>query len=70
MSAGKYPRLLVIDSKAKNTRGIPLNQVANADVIIGKGRVVLKDMMDREGEKLTPRQVDALRESAIEVIER
>jgi hypothetical protein len=62
-------KLLIIDHKARSTRGMPIHQVANASVIVGKDRTVLKDQHGVM-RKLTAKELDALRKEAEEVIER
>lgn len=67
----QYPRRLIIDRHARNLKAIGgTTQAQEADVIVGRDRVVLKDREGQAGVKLTERELNALREDAGEVIER
>lgn len=63
-------KLLIIDSQARNSRGIPIHQLANADMVVGKDRRVLKDRDGSGNYTLTVKELDRLRDEADEVIER
>lgn len=62
-------KLLIIDHKARSTRGMPIHQVANAEIVVGKDRTVLKDQHGVM-RQLTVKELDRLRDEAEEVIER
>lgn len=62
-------KLLIIDHKARSTRGMPISQVANASVIVGKDRQILKDQHGVH-RQITVRELNKLRDEAEEVIER
>lgn len=63
-------KLLIIDHKARTTRGMPLRQIADAEIIVGKDRRVLKDRHGAADYTLTAKQLQTLRDEAEEVIER
>lgn len=65
-------KLLIIDHKARSTRGFSVSQAAKADVVVGRDRTVLKDRdgVTVRGRSLTVKELDALRDQAEEVIER
>lgn len=63
-------KLLIIDHKARSTRGMPIHQVANADLIVGRDRKVLKSRSGDQGYTVTARELASLRKTAKEVIER
>lgn len=66
-------KLLIIDHKARSTRGMPIHQVAAAELIVGKDRLVLKGTYNGHMElhtKLTAKELAAVREDAETIIER
>jgi hypothetical protein len=66
-------RLVVIDRNAhpeRGLRGLPSQELADADVVIGKNRTVLKHRYLSVGRRLTEREVEDIKEEAEEVRER
>lgn len=62
-------KLLIVDRKARSTRGMPIHQVANATVIVGRDLKVLKDAHGVT-RTITEKELEAMRGEAEEVIER
>lgn len=60
--------MVIVEPKAKNIKGIPFRQAQDADLIVGKGNVVLKDRYGIEGEHMTDAQLIETCASAKEVV--
>jgi hypothetical protein len=62
--------LVLVAAKSRNLRAIGAFQsVRDADMVIGKDRIILKDQHGAEGTTLTIRQMEQVRERASEVVD-
>lgn len=60
-------RLMIVDRNLRDVKGLSLDELRDADTVIGKGNVVLKNRQGHTGQKLSDRDVERLKARHVEV---